>query len=178
MSLVSIAELRALVQSTLTDGELIAVLDREEDEVIRRAGPHWEEDLAVVEFHEGDKAHIFTDRPVDTIDEIVISYDDFVTSTTLTSADYRKDDRMLGGIQRLIANRPVRWTGLVRITYRPEDDTQQRKSILIELVRIALERQALKQESIGGEYSYRAPDDWNSERDKLFSRLHPVPVWV
>ena len=40
MGLVSVAELRSVVTSALTDVQLQTVLDREEQEMIARTGPH------------------------------------------------------------------------------------------------------------------------------------------
>ncbi len=53
----------------------------------------------------------------------------------------------------------------------PADDRAEWRAALLELVRLQLARTALKSESIAGEYSYTAADDWDADRAKLLRRL-------
>jgi hypothetical protein len=46
-----------------------------------------------------------------------------------------------------------------------------RAQVIIDLVRIVIERTAMKSESIAGEYSYTAPDNWEAEFRKAMKRL-------
>ena len=68
------------------------------------------------------------------------------------------------------------WDEKVTVAYVPRDDREKRKSVIIELVRIELERTTMRQESVAGEYSYTAPMNWEAERQKLMRRLMFIAV--
>ena len=171
MSLVSPADIRVQIKTSLTDEALQMIINRTEADVIRRCGPHYDPDVPVVETVEGSVRSIqflergvrtlFVRRPISSVISIV--EDDL----ELTTADYRVWAEQ-GRIQRLPLG--LTW-GLVNVvTYQPEDDSELRKEVIIELVRLALERTALRSESVGGEYSYSAPE-WEAERVRLMRRL-------
>jgi hypothetical protein len=56
------------------------------------------------------------------------------------------------------------------VTYKPADDRSKRKGVIIDLVRLELNRTAMEQESIGGEYSYVAPN-WDKQRREIMKRI-------
>ena len=63
------------------------------------------------------------------------------------------------------------WGDVCVVTYKPIDDRLKREQVIIDLVRIVIERTALKSETIAGEYSYTAPDNWNAEFRKAMKKL-------
>lgn len=167
MSLVTPSEVRVLVQTSLNDEKLQTIIDREEFDIVERFGAHYGETnsvpVTVIETLEGDaQCSLFLRRRIASVSAIV---DD---GTTLTTSSYRLWGKQ-GRIERL--PRGATWGDVVQVTYVPYDDNSTRKSVIIELVRLALNRTAMKSESIGGEYSYSAADDWETERNKVLRRL-------
>ncbi len=161
MSLLTLADVRALVKTSLTDPELQAVIGREEDEIIRLYGAHYTTSTATVsETLEGGGASLFLRRPILSVSSVTED------GAVLASADYR-----LWGGQGRIERLPkgATWGEVITVVYVPGDDNSRRKVALISLVQLAVERTALKSESIAGEYSYSAPD-WEAERAKLLRR--------
>lgn len=161
MSLLTLAEARALIKTSLTDPELQAVIGREEDEIIRLYGAHYVSGTTTVsETLEGGGASLFLRRPIFSVSSVTED------GAALASADYR-----LWGAQGRIERLPkgATWGEVITVVYVPQDDNGRRKAALIDLVRLAVEHTALKSESIAGEYSYTAPD-WEAERAKLLRR--------
>jgi hypothetical protein len=164
-SLVTVANLRDLVQTSMSDVDLQTVIDREEAMLVQRCGAHYEDDSTrVTETLSGSKRNLYLRRKVTSIyrvteDSIVLSQGD---------DDFRVW-ALEGRIERLPAG--TTWGSVVSVIYVPYDDNEQRRAVLIELVRLALERTAMRSESVAGEYSYQAPD-WQRERARLYRSLN------
>lgn len=158
-SLVSVAELKARVGTNLADTDLQDLIDQEEALLNRlygsAAGPVIEKRLPI-------RAFVYTKRPITSV-TTVKETDDGV-ETTLAAADYRV---WPWGLERVGKS----WAELVEITYTPENDTLDRKRVIIELCRLTLAPRGVKSESIGGEYSYTAAD-YTAEREKLIASLN------
>lgn len=151
MGLVTAAQARQLIRTSMSDEALQAIIDREEAILVQRLGPHQGPLTEIVELR---GSRLFTKRPIQTLTSI-----NGVTSLShLTILADRGE--IIGGS----------WSGYTTIVYEPQSQDDERRAVLIELVRIAIERTALKSESIAGEYSYQAPE-WEAERRKLYSRL-------
>lgn len=178
MALITANELRSALSTSLLDGELDEIIEREEAELVRRAGANWSVNLELTEKHVGGERYIFTDRPIDSVTTVTESSDNFVNTDVLTATEYRVAHELDGAIERLSAGVPIKWRRDVEVVYAPTDDTLIRKAVLIELCRIGLERQAMRQEAIGGEYSFKTPEDWELERVNVIKRLFSVPVWL
>jgi len=63
------------------------------------------------------------------------------------------------------------WGDRTVVVYKPTDDRKKRTQVIIDLVRLVLERTAMKSENIAGEYSYTAPDNWDHEFRSAMRRL-------
>ena len=88
-------------------------------------------------------------------------------TNTLTSDQYQT---WAGGvIERLPEN--SHWGDRCVVTYKPTDDRLVRAEVIIDLVRIVIEHTAMKSESIAGEYSYTAPDNWKVEFSRAMKKL-------
>ena len=162
MSLVSPSDVRALCPTNLSDDQLQAVIDREEAEVVRLYGAHYkDEETTVSEELSGGYGALFLRRQVAKV--VSVTEND----TLLAASAYE-----LWGDQGKLVRLPLgRWWGrVVVVDYVPVDDTEQRVQAIIDLVRLAVNRTALKSESVAGEYSYQAPD-WEVERATILRRL-------
>ncbi len=169
MSLVKPTDVRAVCQTSLSDADLQSVIDREEAEVVKLCGPHYvDADTSFTVTMEGGLPSLWFRRPLSDI-----------VSITEDDEDLSKDEYRLwpekGRIQRLEGKAVIPWGGVVTVEYIPADDNDLRASVIIELVRLALEREALRSESVAGEYNYTAPD-WEKERYRLIRRLRGMGV--
>lgn len=173
MSLLTPAEAQALGAGlSLTTAELQAVIDREEAELIRLFGPHYT-GVAVVEQVPGKGASLYLRRPIGTVSGISEYFYLGDTATTLVAADYHiwADE---GRITRLPEY--AKWGRLVTVTYIPQDDSELRKMVLIELIRIATE-QSTAGGSVGGlSFSIGGGGDttgagWKAQREAQYARL-------
>lgn len=163
MSLVTLADVRALINTSLGDTALQEVIDSAEAEITNRIGEPQNDALSVTivkTLHGGGENLFF---PTDLLAIVTVVEDD----TTLSATDYRI--WAAGVLERLPCGEL--WGQRCVVTYKPADDRLRRKSAIIDLVRIDLNRTAMKSEGIAGEYSYSAPDNWELERKKIFKRL-------
>lgn len=167
MSLLTVAELRDLVNTGLVDAKLQVIIDREEAEVIAQYGAHYVNGATTIaETVSGGNGSLFLKRRIGTISAIAESTSLGGTAITLTASQYFVWAGE-GRISRLPEG--AAWGRSVVVTYVPADDTALRKQVLIELVRLALEQTAMRSENVAGEYSYQAPI-WNEERKRLLKR--------
>ncbi len=185
MSLLELAEVVSQLPTDLTDTIVQEIIDREEAEIARRFGTVI---TARTETYDDVLSEtVWVDQPVDSAKTIVVlqSNNNFTDSDTLTTSDYRvfADE---GRFERLssslslesdVPTRTIRFKRDVRITYTPQDDTQERKGVTLELVRIAFSRQAMLKESIGqGDYAYTSPESWEQVREEVMRRLVRFPA--
>lgn len=182
MSLLTVAELKAQVRTSLTDAQLQPVINREEAEVIRLYGAHYVDGLTTVtETLEGGTKSLYLRRRLASVSSITeYSTSDSTSGTLLTAvSDYRVWTAQ-GRIERMPSTAVSGfgvgvWGAIVIIIYVPFDDTDARKAAIIDLCRLALERTAFKSESIASEYNYTAPE-WGEARAEILQRLGFVNV--
>lgn len=163
MSLVTIAKARALVNTSLSDAALQEVIDRVEFEITQKIGAPQTDGYAteVARTKRGEGPSLFMPTEIYSVTSIV--EDD----VTLDSSEYQ----VWGGgvIERLPIG--TNWGDRIVVTYKPADDRKMRESVIIDLVRMTLGRPDLKAESVGGEYSYTAFENWEAEFRKAMKRL-------
>jgi hypothetical protein len=162
-SLVSPADVKAILNTAMSDANLQTVIDRVEAQIIEKIGAP-QDDSYTVEIEKtlrGDTQYLFTPAEIYSVTSIVED------GTTLSADEYR----IWGGgvIERLPEG--AYWGDRCVATYKPTDDRLKRAQVIIDLVRLVIERTALKSENIAGEYSYTAPDNWNAEFRKALKRL-------
>jgi hypothetical protein len=168
MTLLTVATLRAQVQTGMDDTQLAALIEREEAEVIARYGAHYVDGVTpITEECTGDSCSVYLKRRVSSISSITEARQLGGTATTLTTSQYHVWPGQ-GRLGRLPEG--TRWGRTVTVSYVPADDSPLRIQVLIELCRLALEQTAMKGESVAGEYSYQA-SDWVRERQRLYRRL-------
>jgi hypothetical protein len=168
MSLLTVDELRAQVNTGVDDTDLQMIIDREEAEIISRYGAHYvDANTAIVETCDGGGCSLYLKRRVLSVTSITEAQSLGGATTTLSSTQYYAYPGQ-GRIARL--SEGTRWGRSVVVTYVPADDRPLRISVLIEIVRQALEQTAMAAESVAGEYSFTAPD-WEKQRRRLYKRL-------
>lgn len=161
-SLLSPAEARVLINTSLSDSNLQTVIDRVEAQITEKIGEPQADGymVQVVKTLRGEGSFLFMPTEIYAVVSIVED------ETTLDTDQYQT---WAGGvIERLPSGS---WGDRIVVTYKPADDRLKRKQVIIDLVRLVLERTALKQESVAGEYSYTAPSDWDAEFHKAMKRL-------
>lgn len=173
-SLVSTDEVRALVDTGLTDEELQAVIDRVEDEITEEIGEPYGEGVTITETLEGGGRNLYLKRPVSSVSSVTeyASLSD-TTGNALTENEQFYVWGKQGRLERISAvYGDILWGRVVQVVYVPVDQRKKRKDVVIDLVRIVVSRSAYMQESVGGEYSYMAPSNWwESEKRRVMKRI-------
>lgn len=145
MSLLTIAEVQALgIGVGLSDATLQSIIDREESELTRLFG---DASAARTETTKGGGCSVFLRRAISSVSSISEYYYMGDTATVLIATDYYVwgDE---GRIERI--STASKWGALVAVTYTPVDDTNLRKSVLLELIRIGSEESVSGGESVSG----------------------------
>ena len=163
MSLVTVAEARALVNTGLSDGDLQVVIDRIEADITSKVGAPQTDAYAteVVKTLRGEGENLFLPTEIYSVVSIVED------TVTLTADQYQTWGG--GVIERLPMGSS--WGDRVVVTYKPKDDRPVREDVIIDLLRLTLNRTGMKSESIAGEYSYTAFDSSDAEYRKVMKRL-------
>lgn len=161
-SLVLPADARALINTSMTDANLQTVIDRIEAQITARIGAPQADGYTVQieKTMRGEGPSLFL--PTEIYAVVSIVEDD----VALTADEFRTWGG--GVIERLPMD--TIWGDVNVVTYKPADDRFRRMQVTIDLVRLEIERTAMKSESIAGEYSYTAPD-WDVEFRKAMRKL-------
>lgn len=173
MALLTVAQLRAHVETDLDDTALQAILDSEEGEIVKRYGAH----ASATELLRGGERLLFLTRPAASITSVTEEVDGVFAEpsvTVLAADDYRI---WQGGryLERLTTgtNPRLYWGDRVTVVYTPADETAQRTLILVNLCKLAIRYTGADSESVGaGDYSARERD-YAAERTKLLRQLAP-----
>lgn len=164
MSTVSLAAVRTLIQTSLSDGELQTIIDRVEGMIAERLGAVQDE-AGTVELTEvglvSARGEIFTAQPIASITSLSVG------GTPVTVADLISIYYKSGYIPAVTGAYP---TNQYTIVYKPVYRKNRYESVVIDLVRLELAKTAMQSENVAGEYSYQAPD-WPTEAKKILSRL-------
>jgi hypothetical protein len=167
VTLLTVGEFRKLAgSSTLEDPALQMLLDAAEQAVVDRYGSHG---VSVTETVDGRSTYIFLRRRAESITSVT-EIDALGRPTTLASTDWE-----LGGdglsIRRLL--RP--WDARATVVSVPVDDTDDRKRVQLELVRLELGYDpGVTSETIGAWSEQRASNaTWNvhEERERILQSL-------
>jgi hypothetical protein len=162
MSLVTPDDVRVLINTSLSNDDLQAVIDRVESEITTRIGAPQNDGgtVQLVKTLRGEGEYLFLPTEIMSILSIVED------GTALASTDYRTWSG--GVIERLPYG--GHWGDVCVVTYKPADDRERRIAAAIDLVRLDLNRTAMQSESVAGEYSYSAVD-WEKERRRILRRV-------
>ena len=174
MSLLTVAEARAQVPNALGDAHLQAVIDREEADVLRRFGAHWVAATTISETHAGDRSeNLYLRRRILSVATVKERLSLADAQVTLTTTDYFvwADE---GILQRLPEG--ATWGAEVVVDYVPQDDTALRKQVLVELVRLALNRTVYQSENVAGEYSYSVAGDRDLDKQRA-EQIRRLGFW-
>ena len=162
-SLVSPAQGKALINTSMSDVNLQTVIDRVEAQITERIGAPQTDGMAttVRKALRGEGYYLF--MPTEIYSVVSISED----GNALTSDQYQTWG---GGVIERLPDESF-WGDRMDVIYKPADDRLKRAQVIIDLVRLVIERTAMKSENIAGEYSYSAPDNWDAEFRQAMKRL-------
>lgn len=150
-SLLTIAECKALVRTAVSDTDLQEIIDRIEAIITKKIGAPQDNTntVTITETVQGGGEHIF----------VKVAFSE-VVSITEDGAAVDSDDYQVWGDSGMVERLPegTEWGDVCVITYKPVDQTNERKQATINLVRLYVERTAMVSENIAGEYSFSAPD--------------------
>jgi hypothetical protein len=164
--LLSLAEIRELFETDLGDVALQTLLDAAEEEIVTHAGAH----VSASDFFRDPRARIlFLQRKAASITSITERVGD--TETVLDATDYRvvTPRELMRSLEG--PNPRFFWGDEVTVDTVPVDDTDTRKRVQADLVKLSAQYQGLSEES-GGDFKQRFPE-YELERAKILSRLTP-----
>lgn len=164
-TLVSATELKTHVPTGLADAALDRILDDAEEMVIKRHGPL----ASVAETRQPARLvdTVYLSRKASSITTVAELVDETVTA--LAADDYELvGDRRLRRLDTGTNGREF-WGDRVVVTYVPEDDTNRRVMVIIDLARLAIEYRAATADSLA-DYS-RSHVDYERERNRILRRL-------
>lgn len=146
MALLTVTQFKEHVETDLATAALQRFLDESEAIIIKLFGANT---AAITEWFEDTNGRfIFPSRPVSSITSIVETVG--TTDTTLSSDDseIQGDGRR---IRRLIdgTNGQTIWADTVKLIYVPVDDTDERKIVQLDLVKLEIQFKGLDSEKIG-----------------------------
>ena len=132
MSLVTPMDVKALINTSLSNANLQTVIDRVEAQITARIGAPQTDAYAteVVKTMRGEGEYLFMPTEIYSVSSI-----DEDTST-LTSDQYQT---WAGGVIERLPD-DWHWGDRVVVTYKPVDDRLVRSQVIIDLVRIVIER--------------------------------------
>jgi hypothetical protein len=167
MSLLSLTECRATVNTGVSDTNLQAIIDREEADLVDRLGDAGDGTTARTETVAiaSGSSNVYLSRRIASVTSVEEAAPGGSYSTVAATA-YE-----VWSAQGIVERVNGAWAGRVRVTYVPTDERPRWKRALIELVRIALERTAMQEESVAKEFSYVAPPDWEAARSNIYRTL-------
>ncbi|CAK0773885.1 conserved hypothetical protein [Gammaproteobacteria bacterium] len=162
-SLLTIAECKALVRSSVSDTDLQVVIDRVEGMITNKIGAYQDDSGAVTitKTVKGGGERLFL--PVAFSEIISITEDDDL----LDSDDYRAWGDQ--GMAERLPDGAVFGTVCV-VVFKPVDQRNERKQATIDLVRLFVERTAMVSENVAGEYSFSAPE-WDKDIKRAIKNL-------
>lgn len=162
-SLVSPADVKALINTSMSDANLQTVIDRVEAQITQRIGAPQTDAMATTftKTFRGEGSYLF--MPTEIYSVVSISED----GSALTSDEY---ETWGGGVIERVPEGSF-WGDRMTVVYKPVDDRLERKQVVIDLVRLVIERTAMKSENIAGEYSYSAPENWDLEFRRAMKKL-------
>jgi len=173
-NLVSAATVKAQVKTSLADEELDAVIARIEAEITEAIGaPYVNESTTITETVRGKAKNIYLNRPILSVSSVT-EYTQ-LSDTTGNALTENEEFYVWAGQGRIERIYNI-WAEMVEVEYVPQDQRKKRTQVIIDLVRIELERTAMFQESVGGEYSFTAPSNWERERQRVMGRLRFTAV--
>jgi len=164
MTLLTKEEFTEHFDTDLSQDAIDRLLNDAESEINRRFGSL----TSQIEDHQDEGRYLFLQRPASSITSIVETVG--TTDTTLETDDYAlyHGNRMIKRLTTGINGR-TNWGDRIRVTYVPASDSNQRKRVQLDLVKLAIQYQGLStQES--GNYSANFLD-YEKEREKILSRL-------
>lgn len=169
-SLISVADVRARVETDLTDADIQMAIDAGEAEIIRLHGPHAS---TITEYRRPsmEVQRLQTSRPVSSITSITETYTATYGETTITLATTDYSLEGVRTIRRKIGGAYPRtiWAPLVTIVYVPVDDSARRKLPLMKLVQLALRYEAASLTLVGDARTVHV--DHAAERARILGGL-------
>lgn len=170
MTLLDVDELREHIQTTLVDAALQRLLDDAEALIVGFGG----DVSAAEEIVRGGSPRITVARPIDSVSAIR-ERDNYATPVTVAVDDWEQNGRFTLTRLRYGTNRSSVWRGPVRVTYVPIDDTDTRKMVQVELVKLEIATSpGLASETVGAwtqTYSSIGSKSVPEQRADILSRL-------
>ena len=169
-ALLTAADIRAHVETALDDVALQTVIDRVDADLVQRAGPH---SGPLTETMTGRTRSAYVSRPIASVSSVREGAIIAAETPMLSATDEYRLWPTEGRIERFPAGSS--FATVVEVVYTPVDETDRRKRVLLELVRLDLAQSGRAQERVGSDYRYRGLD-YGEHRDALIGEARPFLV--
>lgn len=157
---------RTRLDTHLSDADLTTLIAEIEAEVAQVSGvPTYDADVTELALPEG--SNLYLRAPI----ESLTSVQEWTTLTASALTLTENTDFAVWPSQGRIERIGGSWGVKAQVVYRPVDDTEKRKGVVVDLMRLILTTTALSSEQVGREYSYQRPDNWELERRRIVRRL-------
>lgn len=175
MALLTTAEIRTYISTSLADAALQVLLDATEQDIIAAAGTTTDQ----TEYADGGYAKLVLTRPIGEVDSVT-EYADTASESVLAADDYRIDGHIL---HRLTTgtNPAYYWHGPVKVVHDPSDRLAERKRAQVALVQLELAyASGITSERIGdysvGYGNAAGGTDYQEAKELVLRSLRPVLV--
>lgn len=168
-TLLTPADVKAQIETDLATTAIQLLLDDADRDIVAKYGPHTGD---VTEMVEGGSARIFLTQVPSAITSVNETIDD--ATTLLDPLDYRI---WYGRVLERIATGPnggTEWGDRVVVAYTPVDEAARRKRMELDLVRLAIQYDALKSSS-DGDHS-ETDVDYEDERQRILGSLSSLAM--
>lgn len=151
MAILTVTELRAHIESDLTDASLQRLADASEEQIVNVAGSATSEteSFADAGYPTGRDRTLYLSRPVSSITTVKERDYRDDSQTSLSADDYRMENTRDLIRLREGSNSRLFWAPFVEVVYVPVVDTGLRKHVQIQLVKKALTYSGFGKEKIG-----------------------------
>lgn len=170
MAMLSIANIRTLLETDLSDAALNLVALSEWDDLIARYGDDGERTVTVVGGH-GDLV-LFT--PANSVGEIKeLSYQGSATEVVLEAGDFIL---LHGGrvLRRLGTgpNSAEAWSSVVQVKYTPVSRANLRNRVHVDLIKLVMAHNGVNEEWFG-DYKSKFPTSYHTARERIMRQMAP-----
>ena len=164
-TLLTVAQVRAHVETELSDSAFERLIDSQDARIRRMVGPH--DGTLTVDNYRTDGLHrIWLPRPAETVTSVEERYETDATWTTVDSGNYYLSDE-----GNTINRTDTRFLPLAKIVYEPVAENDLRMQALIDLVRLRVADDAMASHT-DGDFSATSVDYAREERRILEPLRH------
>lgn len=167
MALIDADFLKERIPVALSDARVQALIEDVQATIETRLGAAYATDTTITEVHTRPNGiNLYLKRRPGSITSVTEKRGLGDTATEAIT-----DYHMIARNGMLVRTDGPTWGALVTVVYTPADDRPQWREAIVDLCRLRLARMAMAGESVGGEFSYTAPQNWEQQERLIMRRI-------